>query len=762
MAGQRTSYPMSSNHYLPMSNHNHEASDSQDVIEMKDQRKESHYLPKTDRDQESSYTFHTIEMEDQRIELHNLSKTNHDQETSYAFHTIDMEDEEKRPYPVRMDSLQSTHSTKSGHSNTGRSHSTIRPFDTQEEDLVGNSEPSHHHQHHDGIFWRSPILMGGNLFIGIIASIAHHVFYSCMVGKQVGDDFSQQWTLRYGTTFAFVSQVCLVSSVGFAYTQWLWKSLYHKDTKVSVNCLDAAFVADTSVLSILNTEMLWKLKLGSLIAIAAWCLPIGSLLTPGTLYVVPSTKSIHTYANVSSLDMYGHDQPARFTYSAPVNVTDGVQNELFLGPRTIITRLSTATATQGEILPINAPFSNATYDVQFYGPIVKCNEADSTTATIIQNLRDESVANITGSVTEVSNYYYAFVPNLGNYDNSSLPNHGVTVIPQARLQQPQNASNQLWMGYSRYTRSRSFQTENHYTVCTLYNASYNININFEEGIQTVTSKSLSVLNSVPYPDINTPLSNSLMVQHAYSAYMWSIADLMVGTMGIFQAAPSAPGLPSTYFSEITTQIAHTSLLGSSDLDAFFERKSNDPLGNNNTAVSDQRAQDISLAGNATLEELVEELAWNVTCGFLNSNLLSPSVNTSVLSTTSINIYAYHSSTLLLSYGIAIFVALIANSLGAYAYHINGRSHNKSFSAILAATRDSEFGRLLPGGVRGKIPLPEWVLETQLRFVDVDGGEVDECGMGGKKGGGREFRVVGMKKGYEARRGNDPGGMFSES
>lgn len=76
--------------------------------------------------------------------------------------------------------------------------------------------------------------------------------------------------LRYGTTFAFVSQVCLVSSVGFAYTQWLWKSLYHKDTKVSVNCLDAAFVADTSVLSILNTEMLWKLKLGSLLAVVAW------------------------------------------------------------------------------------------------------------------------------------------------------------------------------------------------------------------------------------------------------------------------------------------------------------------------------------------------------------------------------------------------------------------------------------------------------------------------------------------------------------
>lgn len=83
---------------------------------------------------------------------------------------------------------------------------------------------------------------------------------------------------RYGTTFAFVSQVCLVSSVGFAYTQWLWKSLYHKDTKVSVNCLDAAFVADTCVLSMLNTEMLWKLKLGSLLAMAAWLVDFASFM----------------------------------------------------------------------------------------------------------------------------------------------------------------------------------------------------------------------------------------------------------------------------------------------------------------------------------------------------------------------------------------------------------------------------------------------------------------------------------------------------
>lgn len=363
-------------------------------------------------------------------------------------------------------------------------------------------------------------------------------------------------------------------------------------------------------------------SLGTLCSLLYRILPIASLLTPGTLFVMPSTKLDHTMTSVPSLDVYGPNQAARFTYSAPVNLSGGQQNKLFLGPRTIVTRLSTATATQGEILPIKAPSSNATYDVEFYAPAVSCSEADSATAKIIHSIRQESIASFKESIMEVANYYYAFVPNLATYGNSSLPNDGVGVVPQMRLQQPQNASNQIWIASTRYSKAISFQTEDHYTICTLYNASYDLNIAFNQGIQTVTKRSLNLLDPVPYPDPTTLLSDDLMVQHAYSAYMWSLSDLIVGTMGIFQVAPSSPGLPSTYFSEITTPIAHTSLIGTSDLDAFFERRSNDPLGNNKTAVSDQRAQDINLAGNATLENLIEELSWNITCSFMNSDLLS--------------------------------------------------------------------------------------------------------------------------------------------
>lgn len=73
---------------------------------------------------------------------------------------------------------------------------------------------------------------------------------------------------RYGTTFAFVTQVSLVGSVGFACSQWLWKT--SRTTGVSVQCLDSAFSADTQLISMFNLEIWWKIKLGSLLALLAW------------------------------------------------------------------------------------------------------------------------------------------------------------------------------------------------------------------------------------------------------------------------------------------------------------------------------------------------------------------------------------------------------------------------------------------------------------------------------------------------------------
>jgi hypothetical protein len=106
---------------------------------------------------------------------------------------------------------------------------------------------------------------------------------------------------------------------------------------------------------------------------------------------------------------------------------------------------------------------------------------------------------------------------------------------------------------------------------------------------------------------------------------------------------------------------------------------------------------------------------------------SPSITQNVTVKTSINTYDYHSQNLLLSYGLAIFFALLANILGALAYMTNGVSHNKSFSAILTSTRDAGLTELFHAQILGRLPLPQSVRRARLRF-----GGLQDGGLGFKR------------------------------
>ena len=43
-----------------------------------------------------------------------------------------------------------------------------------------------------------------------------------------------------------------------------------EETEVSIEGLDAAFGADASIISLLNKEILWKIKVGSTLALIIW------------------------------------------------------------------------------------------------------------------------------------------------------------------------------------------------------------------------------------------------------------------------------------------------------------------------------------------------------------------------------------------------------------------------------------------------------------------------------------------------------------
>src|SRR5438045_7875648 len=82
-------------------------------------------------------------------------------------------------------------------------------------------------------------------------------------------------------------------------------------------------------------------------------LPFAGIITPATLLVNPSTAQQRVVAPVRRLSVEGN-QTSRFTYSVPADGPGSnlPASEIFLGPRTVVSRYAAATASLGDILPI--------------------------------------------------------------------------------------------------------------------------------------------------------------------------------------------------------------------------------------------------------------------------------------------------------------------------------------------------------------------------------------------------------------------------
>jgi hypothetical protein len=294
---------------------------------------------------------------------------------------------------------------------------------------------------------------------------------------------------------------------------------------------------------------------------------------------------------------------------------------MFAGPRTIIDRLAVASAARGEILPIPAPFLNATYNVQFYGPTVECSVAsDSISAIIAARVQDQMRTK--NNVTQVQNAYFAYVPDLDNTETA----------PTAadRLLEPARGSNQLWLsfrrngtGYTYYPVPTCPVVE--YRVCQLYNTSYDLNITFVDGNQTVSGPKPAILNKIDYPITNSSAPSD-PAQHSYSAFFWVFSEQLIGTMGFYNNTITNASNPrGATYTQIQSTLQATSLLGTSDLDCFFQAHHIWTDEHNITTFTEdspQRIQDINLAKGKTLDELIPELAFNITTSFMSSDLLA--------------------------------------------------------------------------------------------------------------------------------------------
>jgi hypothetical protein len=392
-------------------------------------------------------------------------------------------------------------------------------------------------------------------------------------------------------------------------------------TELSVECLNAAFSADTSIFSLMNPEMIRKLKIASIMAFLAWSFMLPSFFTPATLSIYPDTNMVEIEQPVGSLAIANNIVGRSFAFSPPMysdlpNFADDGKR-LFTGPRSIINLISSATSSLGQILPIKAPYNHSTYSIQFHGPVVHCHEANSSVAALVSRELKKKMDEPLITAVATVNVYYGFVPA---FDISGE----VIAKSRPRLQSPSYATNQLWITFLRNGLDSGGNRiqERHYQSCALYNASYDLQLEWVGGAQNVKGP-YRVLEEVPFPH-NNPDSVSNLSQHAYSAVFWALTDQLVGQLSWFVETDESKQNLSPQFGVIDTRISQTSLLGSSDLDAFFDLDKNNSWYERKSTLqlSDQRRQDKDLARNRTLDVLIEELSFNLTVSLLHNELLT--------------------------------------------------------------------------------------------------------------------------------------------
>lgn len=339
--------------------------------------------------------------------------------------------------------------------------------------------------------------------------------------------------------------------------------------------------------------------------------------TPATLFIYPSMNAVEgiemmPYPAISDSSV-GH----KFAYSPPISrgTTQFLDDasRIFTGPRTILNRISTATASLGEILPVMSPYNTSTSSVTFFAPIIKCQDANMSETVIINRFLQQDMAVKPGSSIQTDSAYYAFVPTY-NSTGDLIP------VINTRQQSPVNATNELWMTFLRptiiYNGSRVKQR--YYQVCRLCNASYDLSVGRDHGFQNITG-SYTINEEVPFPHDKLGVASN-MAQHSYAAFMWVIVDQLVGKFAWGQESKDSN---SSQFAIIDSQLQRTSLLGSLDLDAFFGFDEEYNLyKTNNYSLSDQRLQDKALARNRTLAVMIEELSFNTTVSLMYDPLLT--------------------------------------------------------------------------------------------------------------------------------------------
>ncbi|KAJ4127644.1 hypothetical protein NW765_016123 [Fusarium oxysporum] len=292
--------------------------------------------------------------------------------------------------------------------------------------------------------WNMHVLV----IIGTLFAVGHHLFYLHLNGKEA---INQPMMLLYGTVIAFFTKASLGTAVTIAFHQRAWRVVRFKIARVQT--IDSIFTANADFSSLLTWSSIRKAKIGTLLALYCWAMPLVVILTSETLSVVVGVfEEDHSCTSVRALNFENEE---KVYWRNPQKIDD----QYLVSSKQFDMLIATKTTLMGEAIvrkesaaEICGEGWNCSYVVNFVAPGYKCQELASGVGSEVKKLGNATAPFNTSAIAPMGNRTYYAVNDRGEYGDPQMSSH-VGGKPKQNPPYPDNfgvfrTEPIMWIGYA--------------------------------------------------------------------------------------------------------------------------------------------------------------------------------------------------------------------------------------------------------------------------------------------------------------------------
>jgi uncharacterized membrane protein YhaH (DUF805 family) len=338
-----------------------------------------------------------------------------------------------------------------------------------------------------GIHWLAPTTILVSFVAGIGLAVGHHLFYYSLQNQPTADS-SQQYNNAIGTAFSFLIRAALVIAISTTYWQVFWKKLHHD---LPLSTIDSLAGILGSLQEFLSLKTLKASPLLVALVLLAWLIPVAVIFPPATLSVIPLHNLDRTNVALNAPNFTNSGVFARTSESTDSGGESSMgppahMNGRWDGPTSQLKRIMIGTAYQARLPPIAAPAENCSFELQFYGPAVQCDETEP-----------HLVLGEISAVTKSPYYYLSWVPETSDeppFGGIYTSGDGFSINGTLGAR---STYSEAWAP-NVFVALRPSLTSEEWSVvnCSLHNASYGIRFNYTNSDQDVQTFETDILNSV--------------------------------------------------------------------------------------------------------------------------------------------------------------------------------------------------------------------------------------------------------------------------